>query len=87
MTDINKLGDKFIQMVREGNSLHEGLCVLSDKIGEIESPQDLTLTKLNQILSLADIIESYAKYHANLINNSYMLIDFGKSNNRERIRD
>lgn len=87
MIDINKLGDKFIQMVREGNSLHEGLYVLSDKIGEIESPQDLTLTKLNQILSLTDIIESYAKYHADLINNSYMLIDFGKTNNRERIRD
>lgn len=78
MTDMNKLDDKFIQMAREGNNLHEGLCVLSDKIGEIENLQDLTLTKLNQISSLAEIIESYAKYHADLINNTYMLIDCGK---------
>lgn len=69
--DMNKLDDQFIQMARESNNLYQGLCVLSDKIREIESPENLTLDQLNQISSLTEIIKSYAKNHNDFIDNAY----------------
>lgn len=71
MTDMNKLDDKFIQMARESNNLYKSLCILFDKIIEIETPENLTLSQLNQILSLAEIIKSYAKCHADFIDKTY----------------
>ncbi|CAM3140417.1 hypothetical protein SAMN04487792_0407 [Lactobacillus bombicola] len=69
--DMNKLDDKFIQVARESNNLYKGLCILFDKIREIESPEDLTLDQLNQISSLTEIIKSYAKSHNDFIDNAY----------------
>lgn len=58
MTDMNKLDDKFIQIVMGSNNLLESLCVLSNIIVEIDSPSDLTLTKLNQISALTKVIKN-----------------------------
>lgn len=70
--------DKFIQMAIESSRLHECLCILTDKIDEIESPSDLTLDKLNKISALAKLIESYADKHSDLVNKSYMLVKYRK---------
>ena len=78
MTDMNKLDDKFIQIVMGSNNLLESLCVLSNIIDEIDSPSDLTLTKLNQISALTKVIKNYARQYDKVVVNAYSLFDYGE---------
>ncbi|WP_338206544.1 hypothetical protein [Lactobacillus juensis] len=78
MTDMNKLDDKFIQIVMGSNNLLESLCVLSNIIVEIDSPSDLTLTKLNQISALTKVIKNYARQYDKVVVNAYSLFDYGE---------
>ena len=78
MTDMNKLDDKFIQIVMGSNNLLESLCVLSNIIVEIDSPSDLTLTKLNQISALTKVIKNFARQYDKVVVNAYSLFDYGE---------
>lgn len=60
----------------ESSTLNECLSLLTDKIDEIISPNDLTLDKLNKISALAKLIKSYADKHNNLVNRTYMYVGY-----------
>lgn len=74
--DIEKLDKGLIEASLQSTNISKVAKVLTDKLNDAQSPEDMTLSEFDELYALADMIRVYAINQCATIENSEMLIDF-----------
>ena len=74
--DIEKLDKGLIEASLQSTNISKVAKVLTDKLNDAQSPEDMTLSEFEELYALADMIRVYAINQCATIENSEMLIDF-----------
>lgn len=74
--DIEKLDKGLIEASLQSTNISKVAKVLTDKLNDAQSPEDMTLSEFEELYALADMITVYAINQCATIENSEMLIDF-----------
>lgn len=74
--DIEKLDKGLIEASLQSTNISKVAKVLTDKLNDAQSPEDMTLSEFDELYALADMIRVYAVNQCSTIENSEMLIGF-----------
>ncbi|RMC51315.1 hypothetical protein [Lactobacillus sp. ESL0225] len=74
--DVEKLDKGLIEASLQSTNISKVAKVLTDKLNDAQSPEDMTLSEFEELYALADMIRVYAINQCATIENSEMLIDF-----------
>lgn len=74
--DVEKLDKGLIEASLQSTNISKVAKVLTDKLNDAQSPEDMTLSEFEELYALADMIGVYAINQCATIENSEMLIDF-----------